>query len=123
MWEHWNSLKEDGSFWSTDMNSFNHYAYGCVCDWIYGQVAGITVTDDGAGYEKFTLTPHPCKELKYVNCTLNTPCGTVVSNWYYKGEDVYFEFVVPDGSTALLTLPDGTEKTLTGGKYMYTVKG
>ena len=123
MWEHWNGIKEDGSFWSADMNSFNHYAYGCVCDWIYGQAAGITVTDEGAGYEKFTLTPHPCKELGFVNCTLNTPRGTVVSNWYYKGDDVYYEFVVPAGSTALLTLPDGTRAELSGGKYMYTVKG
>ena len=123
MWEHWNSLKEDGSFWSTDMNSFNHYAYGSVCDWIYGQAAGITVTDEGAGYEKFTLTPHPCKELGFVNCTLNTPKGTVVSNWYYKGDDVYYEFVVPAGSAALLTLPDGRKERLSGGKYMYTVKG
>ena len=53
------------------MNSFNHYAYGSVCDWIYGQAVGITVTDEGAGYESFTLTPHPCKELGFVNCTLN----------------------------------------------------
>ena len=123
MWEHWNSLKEDGSFWSTDMNSFNHYAYGSVCDWIYGEVAGITVTDKGAGYSELTLTPHPVKELKYVSCTLNTPKGTVVSNWYYKGDDVYFEFVVPAESTAYLTLPDGRQDTLGGGKYMYTVKG
>ena len=123
MWEHWNSLKEDGSFWSADMNSFNHYAYGCVCDWIYGQAAGITVTDDGAGYKSFTLTPHPCKELKFVNCSLDTPMGTVVSNWYYKGDDVYYEFTVPSGSTAYLSLPDGTKAELTGGKYMYTSKG
>ncbi len=122
MWEHWNSLKEDGSFWSNDMNSFNHYAYGSVCDWIYGQAVGITVTDNGAGYKEFTLTPHPCKELKFVNCTLNTPSGTVVSNWYYKGDDVYYEFVVPNGSTAFLTLPDGQRATLAGGKYMYTSK-
>ena len=123
MWEHWNSLKEDGSFWSADMNSFNHYAYGSVCDWIYGEVAGITVTDEGAGYKSFTLTPHPCKELGHVSCTLNTPCGTVVSNWYYKGNDVYYEFTVPSGSTAFLTLSDGTSAYLSGGKYMYTVKG
>ena len=41
MWEHWNGIKEDGSFWSADMNSFNHYAYGAVGDWLYGVVAGI----------------------------------------------------------------------------------
>ena len=123
MWEHWNGIKEDGSFWSADMNSFNHYAYGCVCDWIYCQVAGITVTDEGAGYREFTLTPHPCKELGFVNCALDTAMGKIVSNWYYKGDDVYYDFTVPHGSTAHLTLPDGTKASLTGGKYMYTAKG
>ena len=47
MWEHWNSLKEDGSFWSTDMNSFNHYAYGAVFDWIFGVACGIKPCADG----------------------------------------------------------------------------
>ena len=41
MWEHWNGIKEDGTFWSSDMNSFNHYAYGAVGDWLYGVAAGI----------------------------------------------------------------------------------
>ena len=123
MWEHWNSLKEDGSFWSADMNSFNHYAYGSVCDWIYGQAAGITVTDAGAGYREFTLTPHPCRELGYVNCTLNTPSGEIVSNWYYKGDDLYFEFTIPADCEAALTLPNGYTATLTEGSYCFNVKG
>ena len=59
--------------------------------------------------------------LKGIDLTITK--GEVVSNWYYKGDDVYYEFTVPTESTAYLTLPDGTEKTLSGGKYMFTVKG
>ena len=46
IWEHWDGIMENGEFWSTDMNSFNHYAYGSVADWIYEQAAGIRVVED-----------------------------------------------------------------------------
>lgn len=49
MWEHWDSIKVDGSFWSTDMNSFNHYSYGSVGDFMYQNIAGIDVLE--AGYK------------------------------------------------------------------------
>ena len=69
MWEHWNSLKEDGSFWSTDMNSFNHYAYGAVFDWIFGVACGIKPCADAPGYEKILIAPHP---VSYTHLTLPT---------------------------------------------------
>ena len=119
MWEHWNSLKEDGSFWRTSMNSFNHYAYGSVCDWLYGVSAGISTTADGAGYQKILLTPHPHRALGFVNCALDTVRGRVESNWYYKGDTVYFEFTVPAGSEAVITLPSGYTETVSGGTYHF----
>lgn len=121
MWEHWNGIKDDGSFWSDDMNSYNHYAYGSVGDWLYGVVAGITVCDDGAGYKKVTLAPNPNKKLGYVNCTMNTASGKIQSNWYYKGDKIYFEFTVPRGTKAKIVLPNGYTETVGGGKYMYTL--
>ncbi|MBQ9802271.1 MAG: family 78 glycoside hydrolase catalytic domain [Clostridia bacterium] len=119
MWEHWNSQKEDGSFWSTSMNSFNHYAYGSVCDWIYGVAAGITFDERAAGYRKFTLAPHPDKRLGHINCALDTVCGRIESNWYYKGETVYYEFTVPQGTEATVLLPGGYTETVGGGTYHF----
>jgi len=118
MWEHWNSLKEDGSFWSTSMNSFNHYAYGSVCDWLYGVVAGIM--PDAPGFARFTVTPHPDKRLGFVNCALDTEAGRVESNWYYKGDVVYYEITVPAGAEATVTLPSGYTATLGGGTYHFS---
>ena len=86
MWEHWNGIKEDGSFWSDDMNSFNHYAYGAVADWLYGVCAGISVCEDGAGYKHFLICPHPDERLGFVNCSLDTENGKIESNWYYKND-------------------------------------
>ena len=121
IWEHWNGIKEDGSFWSTAMNSFNHYAYGSVCDWLYGVAAGITVSEEGVGYKKFTLAPKPSKKLGHVNCAIETVSGRIESRWYYKGEQVFFEFTVPNGSEAVITLPNGYTETVNGGTYYYTV--
>ena len=45
IWEHWDGIMENGDFWTSDMNSYNHYAYGAVADWVYGNAAGIRPLD------------------------------------------------------------------------------
>ena len=119
MWEHWNGIKEDGSFWSTDMNSFNHYAYGAVGDWLYGVAAGIKV--DEAGYKRVTLAPKPDKRLGFVNCSVDTPCGMLESNWYYKNDGIAFEFAVPEGAIANIILPNGVTYTVRSGRYNFKI--
>ena len=122
MWEHWNSLKEDGSFWSTDMNSFNHYAYGAVGDWMYGEICGVKIVDGGVGYKKFRIAPQPCERLGFARCALDTVAGRIKSAWYYTNESICFEFSVPEGSEATITLPNGFEETVTGGNYCYSIQ-
>ena len=106
MWEHWNSLKEDGSFWSTDMNSFNHYAYGAVFDWIFGVACGIKPCADAPGYEKILIAPHPDRSLGFADASIDTKHGTVRVHWYYKEDRVAYEIEIPAGTTAVLTLPN-----------------
>ena len=120
MWEHWNSLKEDGSFWSTAMNSFNHYAYGAVYDWIFGVSSGIKPTEHAPAYKEITLEPHPDKSLGFADASIDSRNGKIRSYWYYKDEKVYYEFEIPEGVTAHLTLPSGRRETLCGGSYRFT---
>ena len=120
VWEHWNSLKEDGSFWSTDMNSFNHYAYGAVFDWIFAAAVGIAPTEDAPGYEHIVIAPHPHKALGFVDAGIKTARGDVHMKWYYKGDTVYYEITVPKGTTATLTLPSGHTEALSGGAYLFS---
>ena len=122
MWEHWNSIKEDGSFWSTDMNSFNHYAYGAVADWMYGVICGVQLQSGSVGYEKIRLAPAPCERLGFAKCAIETVRGRVESHWYYTEDRICFEFTVPAGSEAEICLPDGFCETVTGGSYCYSVK-
>jgi len=119
MWEHWNSLKEDGSFWSTDMNSFNHYAYGAVFDWIFSVAAGIQTQEEAPAYKEIRLQPHPNKNLGFADTSIESRNGFIRSYWYYKGDTVYYEFTVPEGVTAYLRLPSGYTATLTGGIHHF----
>lgn len=121
IWEHWDGVKEDGSFWSPDMNSYNHYAYGSVYDWIFGVGAGIKVLPDGAGYKHISIIPHPDKRLGFMKADIESRTGKVSSHWYYKENKVYFEFEIPYGTVAEICLPDGYSETVSGGKYLYTV--
>jgi len=122
MWEHWDGIKEDGSFWDEKMNSFNHYAYGAVYDWIFGVCAGIKPLPDGAGYKHISIKPHTDKRLSFLKAGIETKYGKLSSYWYYKGDHICFELEIPDGAIAEIFLPDGTHNTVYGGKYLYTVK-
>ena len=117
MWEHWDSVRADGSFWSSNMNSFNHYAYGAVYDWIFGVAAGIKPS--APGYQKISLCPHPDQRLGFLNVSLRTRSGMLRTGWYYKGDMVYYEFEVPAGAVAHLRLPSGCTAELTGGCWHF----
>ena len=119
MWEHWNSQKEDGSFWSTKMNSFNHYAYGAVFDWIFGVSVGIAPVAEAPAYKEIRLAPIPNKCLGFAEGSIDSRNGRIRSYWYYKGEKVYYEFEIPAGVTAQLRLPSGYTATLTEGIHHF----
>ena len=82
VWEHWDSRKADGSFWSTDMNSFNHHAYGAVADWLYAAAGGIR--PGKPGYETVLLAPVPDRRLQSFEAELHTPHGICKSAWTWQ---------------------------------------
>jgi alpha-L-rhamnosidase len=123
IWEHYDGVNEKGEFWRKDMNSFNHYAYGSVFGWAFNYIGGITIPDDGAGYKKINIAPHTDKRLGFATWTIDTKYGTIKSHWYYKGDDVYYEFDIPDGVEANIQLENGKEEKVCGGKYFYAIKG
>lgn len=119
MWEHWNSIKEDGTFWSTSMNSFNHYAYGAVYDWIFGVAVGIQPIPQAPAYREVRLEPHPHPALGFADASIDSRSGRIRAHWYYKENTVYYEFEIPQGAIAHLRLPSGYTETLTGGNYHF----
>ena len=122
MWEHWDSVDENGKFWSPNMNSFNHYAYGAVFDWMFGVSAGVTPTESAPGYKVVNIAPKPHRNLGFTDASIDTRYGTVRSYWCYEGEEIIYEFDIPSGVTANLTLPGGREEKLVEGHYKFTEK-
>ncbi len=114
IWEHWDSVREDGSMWSTSMNSFNHYAYGCVGDWLYGDAAGINADESKPGYANIVFRPLTDERLDYVKASLETRKGLVKSEWKRENGKVTYTFVVPEESTATAYI-GGREYALKSG--------
>ncbi len=107
IWEHWDSIKEDGSFWSDDMNSFNHYAYGAIGDWLYRTVAGIDVDPTQPGYRHVRIGPRLGAGLSYAKATLQSPFGQIMSFWERIDDlRVRLHVQIPANTTATVTLYD-----------------
>ncbi len=119
IWEHWDGIKEDGSFWDHCKNSFNHYAYGSVFEWVFGMSLGIQIKDDGAGYKKISVTPHPDRRLGFAEGRIETRLGTLSMKWSYQPEGIRYDLTVPAGCEAEVNLPDGRSMTLTAGGYTF----
>lgn len=121
IWEHWDSIKEDGSFWDDMMNSFNHYAYGAVFDWVYAVPAGINIADGGEGYKKVILAPVPDERLGFVKASIETRLGKLASSWCYQDDYIRYEFEVPEGIMATVKLAT-EEREVSGGSYVFFEK-
>lgn len=106
VWEHWDGIKPDGTMWSTDMNSFNHYAYGAVADWMYGVAAGINSDPERPGFEHIIFRPVTDGRLSFVKASIDTRRGTVKSEWRRENGKVKYTFTVPEGSCASVVLGD-----------------
>ncbi len=108
VWEHWDGIKPDGTMWSTDMNSFNHYAYGAVADWMYGAAAGINSDPDRPGFEHIIFRPVTDRRLDFVKASIDTRRGTVASEWRREYGRIKYIFTVPEGCCASVVI--GGEK-------------
>ncbi len=117
IWEHWDSIDENYKMWSTDMNSFNHYAYGSVFDWVYSNMLGIKICDDGAGYEKVEIAPICDKRIGFAGGSIDTRCGKISVSWRYIGDKVRYDIELPEKTTATIKIPGMSERTVTGGSY------
>ncbi|MET9762286.1 alpha-L-rhamnosidase [Streptomyces sp. NPDC006372] len=103
MWERWDSIRPDGSFQDAGMNSFNHYAYGCVGEWMYASIAGIAPGEPG--YRKVLVRPRPGGSLKRAQGRLNSVRGPISTRWTLDGEKFSLSLGVPANTTAEVWIP------------------
>lgn len=109
IWERWNSYMLDQGMGPRGMNSFNHYAYGVVCEWIWETAAGISSVPVNPGFKHIIMKPIPDKRLGSIEAVYNSVSGTIKSSWRYEGDKWIWEFSIPDGCTASVTIPGESE--------------
>lgn len=124
IWERWDGQKPDGTFQNAGMNSFNHYAYGAIGEWLYTYVSGIQIDEENPGYKHMMLAPHPGGGLTNADSEFNSMYGKIKSSWKLEGHKFNYEVVIPANTTATVILPGIKKevKEIGSGKYSFTVE-
>jgi len=109
IWERWNSLLPDGTISSTGMNSFNHYAYGSIAEWIWRRCAGLQPIESAPGFTHVKISPKPHRAIGKVEAQYQSASGLWKIAWEIEGDDLTLRFTVPFGCTAEVELPDAPD--------------
>jgi alpha-L-rhamnosidase len=121
IWERWDGIKPDKSFEDPGMNSFNHYAYGAIGDWMYRDIAGINTDESSPGFHKIWITPHVGGALTSAQADLQTMYGEVRSAWSLANSILSLNVIVPPNTTATVILPSVSGLITEGGNNVYSV--
>jgi alpha-L-rhamnosidase len=113
IWERWDGIKPDSTFEDSGMNSFNHYAYGAIGDWMYRVVAGIDTYEDGPGYKHIKVMPHVGGGFTNIAADLKTYYGTILSHWKVDHGKIIFDIEIPPNTKAELFIPTGHSDPVT----------
>ncbi len=123
IWERWDGIKPDGSFQTPRMNSFNHYAYGAVGEWMYQVVAGIREDPSRPGYRHTRLQPEPGTRLQHARAEYESLYGRIACGWERRHDSLFVQVEIPPNTRATLLLPHHPEgahpRELGSGTYSF----
>ncbi len=105
IWERWDGWTEEGGFQDPGMNSFNHYSFGAVGEWLYRFVAGIDLDPDIPGFKRIRIRPFPGSGLDWAKAEYNSLYGLIKSGWSLEGRSMTLEVTVPTNTNAVLHIP------------------
>ena len=124
IWERWDGWTHDKGFQDAGMNSFNHYAYGAIGDWLYSFVAGIDLDWTQPGYKHFVLRPHPGADLTHVRAKLDSVHGTIESGWKIDNDEFVWDITIPPNTSATVHLPTSdANRVLESGRAIGEAQG
>lgn len=124
IWERWDGQKPDSSFQSVGMNSFNHYSYGAIGDWMYRQMVGLDTYEDGVGYKHSKVQPHIGGGFTNATASLETYYGKLSSGWKLQGDEIYFDVTIPANTIASVFIPTKeVAKVSENGQALSSVNG
>lgn len=112
IWERWDGIKPDSTFQTPGMNSFNHYAYGAIGDWMYRVVAGIDTEESAPGYKSMVIRPHIGGKLTHAAAEYETKYGVVRSAWKIADGKLTFDMEIPANTKAVVYVPTSKQSSL-----------
>jgi len=122
IWERWDSWTKEKGFQSPGMNSFNHYAFGSVGQWMFSTIAGIDT--DGPGYKKIIIRPRPGGGLTYARAEFMSMHGLIKSDWKIENNTFKLDVTIPANTTATVYIPSSSAENITeSGKPADKVDG
>ena len=117
IWERWDGPRPDGTFQDKGMNSFNHYAYGAIGEWLYRVVAGIEIDPRQPGYKHIFIQPQPGGGLTYARASLHGMYGRIASSWALKEGKMVLRVEIPVNTFATVWLPHAQLEQVTESGY------
>ena len=117
VWERWNSLMPDGTPNPDGMNSYNHYAYGSVMEFVVKRIVGLEAVE--AGYKKIRIAPNPCKGLAEIKAEFESVSGKITAGYKQKDCKITFFAEIPEGVQAEIILPNERPIYVGYGVYSY----
>ena len=117
IWERWDGYIKGRGFQGAGMNSFNHYAFGAIGEWMYENIIGIQPDPDSPGFRHFILKPVPGGTLTWAKGSYNSISGKIEAGWKKEGKRFEYHFTVPPNTTATVYIPGtSAQNVLINGK-------
>jgi alpha-L-rhamnosidase len=105
VWERWDGYVKGRGFQGAGMNSFNHYAFGAIGEWMYENILGVQPDFDSPGFRHFILKPLPGGSLTWAKGSFNSFSGKIEAGWKKDGNKFDYQFTVPPNTTATVFIP------------------
>ena len=125
IWERWNGIKPDGSFQYPSMNSFNHYAYGAIGEWMYANLMGLKINENYPGFKRFTIKPLFDKNFENINGSFKSSYGKIAVSWSRVRDILNLSIIIPVNSNAdvILDKPEKGKWILNNRKKGFKLSG
>lgn len=112
IWERWNSYTLVNGFGPVDMNSFNHYSYGAIEEWMIAYTLGIQRDEEQPAYKHIILQPRIGGTFSFIRGHYDSAYGRIESGWQIQKKGYIYEATIPANTTATLYLPAKSEKSV-----------
>ncbi len=110
IWERWDGWTPENGFQDSGMNSFNHYAFGSVGQYLFGVIGGIQ--PDEPGYSKILIEPAILTGLKWAKTSYESICGQIATEWKWEGDSIELDVGIPANTTATIHFPTDDEQNI-----------